>query len=140
MSSMTLKENFETLLKNFKAVTSFNVELKSHTEKLEKQNEYLRKQVGNDMKQKQKALESPTASVHGDEEASNLVNSSSEEPLRRIRGARRMTKNSNDFKVEIPEFEGKLDPDEFLEWLHTVERVFEYKKIPDDKKVKLVAL
>ena len=25
--------------------------------------------------------------------------------------------NSNDFRVEIPEFEGKLDPDECLEWL-----------------------
>jgi len=32
-----------------------------------------------------------------------------------------MPQNSNDFKVEIPEFEGKRDPDEFLEWLHTVE-------------------
>ena len=45
-----------------------------------------------------------------------------------------------DFKVEIPEFEGQLNPDDFLEWLSTVERVFEYKDIPDDKKVKLVAL
>jgi len=33
-----------------------------------------------------------------------------------------------------------LDPDEFLECMHTVERVFEYKDVPDDKKVKLVAL
>ena len=31
-----------------------------------------------------------------------------------------MLNNSNDFKVEIPEFEGTLDPNEFLEWLHTV--------------------
>jgi len=45
-----------------------------------------------------------------------------------------------DFKVEILEFEGRLDPDEFLEWLQTVKRVFEYKDIPKDKKVKLVAL
>jgi len=70
------------------------------------------------------------------------MNSSSkeEEPLRTVRGGRRTPQNSNDFKVEIPEFEGKLDPDEFLEWLHTMERVFDYKDIPDDKKVKLVAL
>jgi len=27
-----------------------------------------------------------------------------------------------------------------LDWLQTIERVFEYKDIPDDKKVKLVAL
>ena len=45
-----------------------------------------------------------------------------------------------DFKVDIPEFEGQLDPDHFIDWLQTVERVFEYKDIPDDKKVKLVAL
>ena len=45
-----------------------------------------------------------------------------------------------DFKVDIPEFEGQLDPDHFINWLQTVERVFEYKDIPDDKKVKLVAL
>jgi len=45
-----------------------------------------------------------------------LVSSSSEaEPLRRFREARIAPHNSNDFKVEIPEFEGKLYPDEFLE-------------------------
>ena len=27
--------------------------------------------------------------------------------------------SSNDFKVEVPEFEGKLDPEDFLDWLHT---------------------
>jgi len=48
--------------------------------------------------------------------------------------------NSNDFRVEFPKFEGKLDPDEFLEWLHTVEQIFDYKEVPEEKKVKLVAL
>jgi len=48
--------------------------------------------------------------------------------------------NTNDFKVKILEYEGKLDPEEFLEWLHTVERIFEYEDVPEDKKVKLVAL
>jgi len=38
------------------------------------------------------------------------------------------------------EFEGKLDPDDFLEWMQTVERIFEYKEIPKDKKAKLLAL
>jgi len=52
----------------------------------------------------------------------------------------RFQANSNDFRVEILEFEGKLDPSEFLEWMHMVERVFEYKDVPDDKKVKLAAL
>ena len=87
--------------------------------------------LGNNMKQKQKALKSPTASVHGDEEAINLVSSSSgEKPLRRIR---RTPCNSNDFKFEILEFKGKLDLDELLEWLHTVEQIFDCKHILKDE-------
>jgi len=49
-------------------------------------------------------------------------------------------RSCNDFKVDIPEFEGQLDPDLFFDWLQTVERVFEFKIIPEEKKVKLVAL
>ena len=48
--------------------------------------------------------------------------------------------NNLDFKVDIPEFEGQLDPNIFIDWLCTVERVFDYKDVPDEKKVKLVAL
>lgn len=46
----------------------------------------------------------------------------------------------NDIKVDIPEYDGKLDPDEFVEWLRTVERVFYYKQTTEDNKVKIVAL
>ena len=60
--------------------------------------------------------------------------------MRMARPKPRFQANTNGFKVEIPEFEGKLDPKEFLDWLHTVEHVFEYKDVPEDKKVKLVAL
>ena len=35
---------------------------------------------------------------------------------------------------------GRLDPDDFLEWIQTVERVFEYKEVPDEQKVKVIAL
>jgi len=52
----------------------------------------------------------------------------------------RLQANSNDFRVEIPKFEGRLDPHEFLKLMHTVKRVFEYKDVPDDKKVQLAAL
>nr|GEV46030.1 hypothetical protein CTI12_AA531400 [Tanacetum cinerariifolium] len=45
----------------------------------------------------------------------------------------------NDIKVDIPEYDGKLDPDEFVEWLRTVERVFDYKQTTEDNKVKIVA-
>jgi len=69
-----------------------------------------------------------------------LRNSSSSRPPGFARRGRRYSPNFNDFKVDIPEFEGKLDPDDFIEWLQTVERIFDYKEIPEDKKVKIVAL
>ncbi|VFQ83898.1 unnamed protein product [Cuscuta campestris] len=46
----------------------------------------------------------------------------------------------SDFKVDIPTFEGKNDPEEFLEWIETVEHVFDFKDVSDEKKVKIVAL
>jgi hypothetical protein len=45
-----------------------------------------------------------------------------------------------DFKVEIPEFVGNLDPEVFLDWMQTVERVFDLKDVDDNKKVKYVSL
>ena len=48
--------------------------------------------------------------------------------------------SSNDFKVEVLEFEGKLDPKEFLDSQHTVERISQCKDILEDKNVKLVVL
>lgn len=37
-----------------------------------------------------------------------------------------------DIKVDIPEFKGGMRPDDFIDRLNTVERVFEYKEIPDE--------
>jgi len=82
------------------------------------QNEYLRKQLYDFMKQKQKMYAEPTRFENGEEEqaASNPSSSSREdEPLKRMRNEPRFQANANDFRVEIPEFEGKLDPDELLE-------------------------
>ncbi|PWA48944.1 hypothetical protein CTI12_AA486490 [Artemisia annua] len=45
--------------------------------------------------------------------------------------------HSNDIKVDIPEYDGKLDPDEFVEWLRTVECAFDYKKHPRNTKQRL---
>ena len=44
------------------------------------------------------------------------------------------------FKVEIPEFQGSLKPEDFVDWLNTVERVLDYYEVIDEKKVKLVAI
>jgi len=43
-------------------------------------------------------------------------------------------------KIEIPEFERTLDLDEFLDSLDIIESAFDYKDIPEEKKVKLVIL
>nr|GEU83265.1 reverse transcriptase [Tanacetum cinerariifolium] len=67
---------------------------------------------------------------HGEDSVSNgLVNK---------RGAGSW--HPNDIKVDIPKYDGKLDPDEFVDWLRTVERVFDYKQTTEDNKVKIVAL
>ena len=44
------------------------------------------------------------------------------------------------FKVELLEFSGTLQAEGFIDWLHEVERIFEYKEISDRMKVKLVAI
>jgi hypothetical protein len=42
--------------------------------------------------------------------------------------------------VDIPKFEGRMQPDEFIDWFNTIERIFDYKDVPDHNKVKLVAI
>lgn len=43
-------------------------------------------------------------------------------------------------RVEIPEFMGTSQPDDFIDWISTVERVFDLKDIPENLKVKVVAI
>ena len=42
-------------------------------------------------------------------------------------------------RTEIPEFHGNLQVEEFLDWLATVEEIFEFKGVPENKRVSLVA-
>ncbi|GJV49469.1 hypothetical protein Tco_1439681 [Tanacetum coccineum] len=43
-------------------------------------------------------------------------------------------------RINIPEFDGKtLNPEEFIDWLVTVEEVFEFKEVPENKRVSLIA-
>jgi hypothetical protein len=42
--------------------------------------------------------------------------------------------------LDLPEFHGNLSPEDFVDWLNTVERVFKYHEIPEAKKTKLVAI
>ena len=76
-----------------------------------------------------------------EEESNSLSDCGEDVYARRSRMHHRPHNQScNDFKVDIPEFEGQLDPDLFFDWLQIVERVFEFKDIPNERKVKLVAL
>ncbi|GKA08213.1 RNA-directed DNA polymerase [Tanacetum coccineum] len=42
--------------------------------------------------------------------------------------------------IKIPEFTSKVHPNDFINWLSMVERVFDVRDIPDKLKVKLVAI
>ena len=131
---MSLEERLEALMQSYQTVTSLNEEMRSR-------NEYLQKQLEQSMEQKRRAFDSPSSSTPEDpiEDEGDEVEQPSQTPRREWR-IPQSNSNSNDFRIELPEFEGKLDPDEFLDWLQTVERIFDYKEVPEDKKVKLVAL
>jgi len=115
-------------------------------EEVRSQNEYSKKQLAQSMSNQRKSLQSTPSRESSDSEQDreegdrNPFASSNDEGRPKARRNKRSSHPSSDFKVEILEFEGQLNPDEFIEWMNTVERVLEYKDVPDDKKVKLVAL
>jgi hypothetical protein len=43
------------------------------------------------------------------------------------------------FKLDVSEFNGGLQPEEFLDWIAAVEEVLEFKGVPKDRQVSLVA-
>jgi len=149
-TSISSDEKFEAVITSYQSLSAQNEmmirkikEFSRCDEEFKSQNDYWRKQLGAVLKQKQKMCEKPPQPDFGRQEpvASHTLDSSSDGgPLRMVRPEVRIQANSTNFKVEIHKFEGKLDPDEFLDWRHIVEYVFEYKDVPEDKKVKLMAL
>jgi len=135
---MTLEEKFEALMKSYQTIAAIKEEMRD-------QNAYVRKQLDQSMKQKQKALESLSSSnLEEESEEAESQHSKFEgevEPKRTPQSECRVPpSNSNDFRVDILDFQGKLDPEEFLDWLSAVERVLNYKVVLEDKKFKLVVL
>ncbi|KAM7474173.1 hypothetical protein LguiB_021416 [Lonicera macranthoides] len=60
---------------------------------------------------------------------------------RRIgRGTNREDDNMNGIKMKIPSFQGKNDPEAYLEWVKKVELVFACHNYSESKKVKLAAI
>jgi len=78
-----------------------------------------------------------------EDDTNHFHNSSSSEDLtkrRAQRNTRAYQAKDLGIKVDIPEFEGRLQPDDFIDWVCTVERMFELKDVLDDKRVKLIAI
>ena len=117
-TSMTLEERFEALMKQNEFLSTKIQEDSQKNQETQAQNEYLRKQLGSILKQKQK-LNGDTLQAeprrHEQVFSHEVDSSSEEEPTRMTRGEPQFQANSNDFKVEVPKFEGKLHPKEFLE-------------------------
>ncbi|KAH7836443.1 hypothetical protein Vadar_001255 [Vaccinium darrowii] len=42
-------------------------------------------------------------------------------------------------RIDLPEFQGGLTPEEFLDWVAAMDEVLEFKQVPEDKRVLLVA-
>ncbi|XP_057747483.1 uncharacterized protein LOC130966679 [Arachis stenosperma] len=76
------------------------------------------------------------------EAAQNNHGRQSDDNLSTQRARHNMTHKVKDLgiKIDVFEFEGRLQPDDFIDWLCTVERVFELKDIPNDKCMKLIAI
>ena len=122
LTSMSLEERFEALMKQNEFLASKIREESQRNQEAQAQNEYLREQLGSFMKQKQRMNEETLQSEPRAREQvySHDVDSSSEEEMPRMaRGKPRNQVNTNDFRVEVPKFEGKLDPEEFIDWLNT---------------------
>ncbi|GJU98403.1 reverse transcriptase domain-containing protein [Tanacetum coccineum] len=67
--------------------------------------------------------------------------SSDEQPDRPRRNQREDNRRwESGMRVNIPEFDGNtLNPEGFIDWLVAVEEVFEFKDVPENKRVSLIA-
>ncbi|KAJ4882113.1 hypothetical protein Rs2_39168 [Raphanus sativus] len=54
-----------------------------------------------------------------------------------------MMENSNrwesSFRTNIPEFNGSLNPEDFIDWINVTEEILEFRQVPEDVRVSLVA-
>lgn len=80
-------------------------------------------------------------SQHSEEDDDEDVN-----PFANRREQRRLPMRRQDhgrwesgFKLDIPEFEGSLEAADFLDWIADVEETLDFKDVPQDKRVSLVA-
>jgi len=127
---MTLEERFEQLMKD-------NAEKEAPLEYLRRQLEQAIRNNRREVHSSCSTNESNSVKDGSDDNPFALSEYDRERRPRRIRRGRHIALN---FKVEILEFESQVNPNEFIDWMNTVERMFDYNDVPDDKKVKLIAL
>lgn len=75
-----------------------------------------------------------------DQNPFGVEDDSSDEDLNPQRQRRQPKTHEADVRLDIPDFDGKMQGDAFLDWLYTVERIFEFKEFSEERKVKLVAI
>ncbi|GAV81831.1 hypothetical protein CFOL_v3_25284 [Cephalotus follicularis] len=59
------------------------------------------------------------------------------------RGRRRRPRpddNDRGLQLDVSEFKGNLNPDDFIDWLNAIERVFDYEEYSEEKKCKVAIL
>lgn len=54
----------------------------------------------------------------------------------------RALEQSRDFgiRIKVEDFNGHLDPSELLDWLDNIKHFFEWKELPDERKVEFDTL
>ena len=123
-----------------------NTQLEARCQRMEEQFEALTKQLATLAVINQPRNHSPTLHFVEEDEVDYNVKDEMENPFvghRRRREKPLVSYNSNrwesGFKLDIPEFKGCLQPEEFLDWVAAVEEILEFKEVPQDKRVSLVA-
>ena len=112
---------------------------------LEQQVEQLTAQLATmraNQNQNQNPFQNLNPETGGDSDAEEESDGEEEIPQRR----RRREPEADDsrrwesgMRTEVPEFQGSLQPEEFLDWFGIVEEILEFKKVPEKEKVALVS-
>nr|TKS08043.1 hypothetical protein D5086_0000106930 [Populus alba] len=74
-----------------------------------------------------------------EEESEEDENPFAHQPVQRRPAHDESRRWETSLKVDIPEFHGGLQADEYLDWINTGDEVLEFKQVPDDRRVALVA-
>ena len=117
-----------------------NTQLEAHCQRMEEQFEALTKQLAALAIVNQPRNRSPTLRFVEEDEVDYNVEDEMKNPFaghRRKREKPLVSYNSNrwesGFKLDIPEFKGCLQLEEFLDWVAAVEEILEFKEVPQDK-------